>query len=142
MAVIPTPAALSPWPARTAVESWKAATARLRKELFPKSGTNTSDPYVPDETDLNVARLGGVASARIEQFAPRAPQAIRDEAVIRFAGYLSSRASPMRVFVSGGSTRIEFATSGQARPFVYSGARALLSPFVRRRALPAAESTA
>ena len=138
MALIPTPAALSPWPATTAVVAWKAAVARLRKELFPKAGA-TADPDCPDDTDLKVARLGSVASARVEQFAPMAPQAVRDEAVIRFAGYLSTRASAVRTFGTD-SIRIEFATSGQARPFVYSGARALLAPFVRRRALPAAES--
>ena len=93
MAVIPTPAALSPWPATTAVMTWKAAVARLRKELHPKSGA-TADPNCPDDLDQKVARLGMVASARVEQFAPSAPQAIRDEAVIRFAGYLASRPSP------------------------------------------------
>ena len=140
MAVIPTPAALSPWPATTAVMTWKAAVARLRKEFYPKSGTNTSDPYCPDETDEKVAQLGMVASARVEQFAPSAPQAIRDEAVIRFAGYLASRPSPIRT-VEAGSLRMEFATAGLSRPFVYSGARALLAPFVRRRALAAVSNS-
>ena len=140
MAVISTPAALSPWPATTAVATWKAATARLRRELYPKSGTNTSDPYCPDELDHKVAQLGMVASARVEQFAPRAPQAIRDEAVIRFAGYLASRPSPIRT-LEAGSLRMEFATSGLTRPFVYSSARALLAPFVRRRALAVESSS-
>ena len=139
MAVVPTPAALTPWPATTAAVTWKAATARLRKELYPKSDA-TADPSCPDELDQRVARLGAVASARVEQFAPKAPQAIRDEAVIRLAGYLSARASPVRTFESG-SLRVEFATAGLSRPFVYSGARALLAPFVRRRALAAVSSS-
>ena len=139
MAVIPTPAALSPWPATTAAVRWKAATARLRKELYPKAG-ETADPSCPDELDRKVAQLGAVASARVEQFAPSAPQAIRDEAVIRFAGYLASRPSPVRT-VEAGSLRMEFTTAGLSRPFVYCGARALLSPFVRRRALAAVSSS-
>ena len=138
MAVIATPTALSPWPATTAVVAWKAATARLRKELYPKSDT-TADPNCPDELDQKVAQLGMVASARVEHFAPSAPQAIRDEAVIRFAGYLASRPKPIRA-LDLGNTRVEFATAGLSRPFVYSGARALLSPFVRRRALAAVTS--
>ena len=140
MAVIPTPAVLSPWPATTAVVAWTAATARLRKELYPKVPENTSNPYCPDDVDLKVAQLGTVASARVENFAPSAPQAIRDEATIRFAGYLSSRPKPIRTLDLGG-TRVEFATAGLARPFVYSGARALLSPFIRRRALAAVSSS-
>ena len=139
MAVIPTPAALSPWPATTAVVAWKAAVGRLRKELHPKAGP-TADPDCPDELDLKVAQLASVASIRVEQFAPQAPQAIRDEAVIRFSAYLASRPKPIRALDLGG-TRVEFATAGLARPFVYSGARALLAPFVRRRALAAVSSS-
>ena len=139
MAVIATPAALSPWPATTAVVAWKAAVARRRRELHPKSGT-TADPNCPDELDQKVAQLAAVASARVEQFAPSAPQAIRDEAVIRFAGYLASRPSPIRT-VEAGNLRLEFTTAGLSRPFVYCGARALLAPFVRRRALAAVSSS-
>lgn len=139
MAVIATPAALSPWPATTAVATWKAATARLRRELYPQSGV-TADPNCPDELDQKVAQLGMVASARVEHFAPSAPQAIRDEAVTRFAGYLASRPKPIRVLELA-NVRVEFATSGLSRPFVYSGARALLAPFVRRRALAVESSS-
>ena len=35
------------------------------------------------------AELGAVASALVEQYVPAAPQALRDEAVVRFAGYLA-----------------------------------------------------
>ena len=139
MAVIPTPAALSPWPATTAAVTWKAATARLRKELYPKTGA-TADPDCPDDLDQQVAQLGAVASVRVQQYAPQAPQAIRDEAVIRFAGYLASRPKPIRA-LDMGNTRVEFATAGLSRPFVYSGARALLDPFRRRRALAAVSSS-
>ena len=139
MALIPTPAALSPWPAATAAVTWKAATARLRKELFPNAGL-TADVDCPDEVDQKVAALAAVASSRVEQFAPMAPQATRDEATIRFAGYLASRPKPIRSLAMSGLT-IEFATAGLARPFVYSGARALLAPHVRRRALPAVEAS-
>ena len=72
MAVIATQAALSPWPATTAIATWKAATARLRKALYPKADA-TADPDCPDEIDLEVAQLGAVAAARVERYAPMAP---------------------------------------------------------------------
>ena len=134
MAVIATQAALSPWPATTAIATWKAATARLRKALYPKADA-TADPDCPDEIDLEVAQLGAVAAARVERYAPMAPQVMRDEAVMRLSGYLTQRPKPIRALDLAG-TRVEFATAGTTRPFVYSGAKALLAPFARRRALP------
>ena len=68
-------AGLSPWPTVAASVSRAAAVALL------KGATNISSDDVAN-------RLGSVASALVEDYAPGAPQALKDEAVIRFAGYL------------------------------------------------------
>ena len=85
--------------------------------------------------DATAQRLGAVAAARVEHFAPGAPQAVRDESVIRFAGYLRAQPNLLRS-IDAGALKIDFAISGYARPFQNCGARTLLAPFVRRRALP------
>ena len=70
-------AALSPWP--TSPAALATATATL-KAAIANDG----------ETDAVVQRVGAVAAARVEREAPSAPQPIKSEAVIRFAGYLYS----------------------------------------------------
>ena len=65
--------ALSPWPTSTAALA--TATATLKAAIRG-----------PD--DATTQRVGAVAAAMVEREAPDAPQAIKDEAVIRFAGYL------------------------------------------------------
>ena len=65
---------------------------------------------------------------------------IKDEAVIRFAGYLRQQPSVIRS-LKAGSVELDYAVTGFVRPFVNCGAKGLLSPFVRRRALPAVESS-
>ena len=66
--------ALSPWPA--------AADARdaLREAL-----------HAPGLSDDRIDALGSVASALVERHAPQAPQAVRNEAVIRTAGWIHGR---------------------------------------------------
>ena len=66
---------LSPWPTVAATVSREAAVALL------KSATSISDDDIAN-------RLGAVAAAMVENYAPGAPQALKDETVIRFAGYL------------------------------------------------------
>ena len=66
--------ALSPWPAAPAT-----AIARLKTAVGGRAA----------ESDEAAAALGELAAARVELEAAAAPQAIRDEAVIRFAGYLA-----------------------------------------------------
>ena len=116
--------ALSPWP--TTPAALTIATAALRQA----SGIGD---------DTTAQRLGAVAAARVEHYAPMAPQPIKDEAVIRFAAYLSARPSVIRTLTAG-PVVLDYAVSGYVRPFVNCGAKALLAPFVRRRALPAVSS--
>ena len=72
-------APLSPWPAATATMTRTNAIARLRAAVSGRAA----------DSDEAASALGELASARVEREAPGAPQAVRDEAVIRFAGYLA-----------------------------------------------------
>ena len=124
-------AALVPYPAATATVARGAARDAIRAAL------RTDATAMPD---AEVDRLAGLASARIEKFASSAPGDVKDEALIRMVAYTRDRPRPYRS-LEAGSVKLEFATGGVQRPFVSSGARALLSPWVTRRALPAEEST-
>ena len=66
--------ALSPWPTVPA-----SAIERLRAAVAGRAA----------ESDEAASALGELAAARVEREAPGAPQAVRDEAVIRFAGYMA-----------------------------------------------------
>ena len=114
-------APISPWPTRTAEVSLAGAIARL------KAGIGD------DLDDARVHALGSTAAARVEKDAPGAPQAVKDEAVIRYAGYLAES--------SFGGVRDEtagpFSTSYQvnhAAAFRLSGAYGLIAPWKVRRA--------
>lgn len=117
--------ALSPWP--TSPVALATATAALR------AATCIRD-------DATAQRLGAAAAARVEHYAPMAPQALRDEAVVRFAGYMRTQPSLIRTLTAGKVT-LDYQLSGFVRPFVNCGAKAMLAPFVRRRALPAESSS-
>ena len=78
--------------------------------------------------------LGLAASALVEKEAPDAPQAAKDEAVIRIVGYWAQS--------DFGGIESETSVGGKAasyfRPapsaFRYSGAKGMLSPWKKRRA--------
>ena len=69
-----------------------------------------------------INRILATATALVESYAPKAPEAIQNEAVIRVGGYLFD--SP-----PGGSMRF-------ANPLADSGAQALLARFRIVRAMP------
>ena len=110
--------ALSPWP--TTPAALTSATATL------KAAINAPD-------DATTQRLGAVAAAMTERYADGAPQAMKDESVIRFAGYLKQQPK-------GGVTKIDLANvnvefnDNHAAMFRHCGAAALLSPWRVRRA--------
>ena len=89
-------------------------------------------------TDDRAAALGETASELIERFAPDAPQAVRNEATIRVAGWIHAREpKPLQAIVVGGM-RLDFRERHYSPDAMRnSGARALLSPWRVRRALPA-----
>ena len=113
--------ALSPWPTTPA-----AVTAAVTRLKAAAQGATL-------DSDERAGELGAVASAMVEQYAPGAPQALRDEAVIRFAGYLAqSDFGPIAKETTGPQSR-DYVTN-HAAIFRNCGAAALLSRWRVRRA--------
>lgn len=113
--------ALSPFPT-TATER-TAAIAMLREAVAGRA----------DESDDAAAHLGEVASALIENYAPGAPQALKDEAVIRFAGYLAQADFGTISKETVGPRDVEYPLNHSAM-FRNCGAAALLTRWRVRRA--------
>lgn len=79
-------------------------------------------PTGDDDALADATRLGEVAAVWIDRYAPDAPEAIRDEAVLRFASYLyDTPAAPEG--------------TGVRSPLMHSGAAALLNQWKAQRAL-------
>ncbi len=119
--------ALSPWPSATATVSLPKATKRLALAI------GSSHPNERPESDELAQRVGVAASAMIEQYAPGAPQALKDEAVIRLGGYLAGSDFGGIAKESIGPLDTEF-TVNHANAFRNCGAAALLSRWRVRRA--------
>ena len=77
--------------------------------------------------------LGRAASALVERTAPGAPQAIRNEAVIRAAGWLRAQPAASVTSATVGPLATTYA-AGQKGAMRHSGALSLLSPWTVRRA--------
>ena len=112
--------ALSPWPTTPVASS--AAIARLKAAVAGAA-----------EDDERAGSLGAMAGAFVEKEAPGAPQAIKDEAVIRFAGYLAQSDFGGVRAEQVGEVRLEHAAN-HGMAFRHSGAKALLAPWKVRRA--------
>ena len=86
------------------------------------------------------ARARATAEALVERHAPDAPEAIRDEAVVRAAGWLIG-ADPAitRRGVEAGNLKVDLQRAGLSA-LRHSGAMALLSPWKARRAGRIAEA--
>ena len=121
MAVAP----LSPWPSEANAEL--KATERLALAIGSSQRGGSA------QTDELAERVGVAASAMVEQYAPGAPQALKDEAVIRFAGYLAQSDFGGIVKEGIGPKEVEY-TVNHAAMFRNSGAAALLSRWRVRRA--------
>ena len=122
--------ALSPWPGTTAAVTLKAALAELREALSVVA--NTSDPYEEDAYDRELKRLGAAVSAKIEEYAPGAPQACRDEALVRGVAWLRDTAGAVRE-TGVSSISMEAAPVNTAAWFLHSGAASLLTGSKIRR---------
>ena len=72
---------LSPFPAATMTTQRPAAIACIKSSISGGAGLS----------DDRAAALGEAASALVERFAPDAPDAIKNEAVIRAAGWIHAR---------------------------------------------------
>ena len=96
----------------------------------------------PSLTDARAGQLGESASALVERFSPDAPQAIKNEAVIRTASWLFARKPRPAQSVAAGGLRLDFRERFYAPDGLRnSGARALLTPWRTRRALPVEETS-
>lgn len=111
---------LSPWPASTATVSLEAARTCLQTAIG-----------VDDESTLD--RLGSTAAALVERYAPSAPQAVRNEAVIRCAGWLHEQPGASIRSEQVGDVRTEYAPTSPSA-LRHSGAMALLTAWKVRRA--------
>ena len=111
--------ALSPWPTSPVANT--AAIARLASALVNK---------IP-EAEVNA--IGCAAAARVEREAPGAPQGIRDEATIRYAGYLTEGSYGAIRKRSIGPIDYEFVVN-HANAWRNCGAAGLLAPWRIRRA--------
>ena len=88
------------------------------------------------------AALGQAAGATVERYAPNAPQAVKNEAVIRIAGWLHSRRPNPMQRVSLGGLSMDFRERFYSpNALTNSGARALLTPWRTRRALPVEDAS-
>ena len=78
-------------------------------------------------------RLGPVVAALIQRRAPGAPPEVKDEALLRLLGWLAERNPDLNVRVGGLSIR-KRRGRGEVSGMIHSGALALLSPWIERRA--------
>ena len=84
-------------------------------------------------TEERATRLLVVATEVVTRYAPNAPEVLANEAVIRFAGYLTSADYGAVRSETLGPMSVEYVTN-HAAMFRNSGAEALLTRFKRRRA--------
>ena len=108
----------------------QAATVVLRSALG--LGTNTSNPLVYDDRDAEVQRLGAAVALKIEEYAADAPDAAKDAAVIRGAGWLKDTQGAVGEVTIGPMSSKRPANS--AAWFLHSGAASLLTRWKIRRA--------
>ena len=113
--------ALTPWP-----DDGPALTAAIAQLRAACAGAT-------EDSDERAAQLGAAASALIEQYAPGAPGALKDEAVIRFVGYLAQSDFGSVVKEGIGPLDKEYPTN-HAAMFRHSGAAALVARWRVRRA--------
>lgn len=115
------PTVLSPWPSEATAKA--AAIERLREAVGSRS-----------KSDNAADALGSAASAMVEREAPGAPQAVKDEAVIRLAGYWAqSDFGGIESETSVGGKVVSYFRP-PASAFRYSGAKGLLAMWRIRRA--------
>ena len=112
-------ATLAPWP--ISPMALAGATACLEAVL---------DPALDD---ARVQALGATAAALVERYAPSAPQAIKNEAVIRCAGWLHGQPAAAVRTEAQGEISTSYAPTMQSA-LRHSGAMALLTAWKVRRA--------
>ena len=118
---------LSPFPSATMTAQRPAAISCIKASI--SGGANLSND--------RAAALGEAASALVERFAPDAPSAIKNESVIRAAGWIHAREPRPIQSIGLDTIRLDFRERFFApHVLINSGARAMLLPWRVRRALP------
>ena len=112
-------AVLSPWP--TSQAALASAVACVKAEIGPEL------------TDERLQALGSAAAALVEDYAPGAPQPLKNEAVIRCAGWLAEQPRASVRSEQVGQIITGYATAGLSA-LRHSGGMALLTTFKVRRA--------
>lgn len=85
-----------------------------------------------DPRDLVLARLADAVSANIEDYAPDAPQAVKDEALLRAAAWLSDSFGASRAKQVDGDVAVAVAPVHSGPWMRQSGAMSLLSTWRSR----------
>lgn len=113
--------ALSPWP--TSPVALRTATNTLRIAFGLAS---EADDAAFSAESLSIQRSAGAVAAKIENYAPNAPQAAKDEAVIRAVAWLRDTIGAER-FTGVQNLDLEAAPVHSGPWFRQSGAMSLLS---------------
>ena len=114
--------ALSPWPTGAGL----AAARRCLRTALGGSGDNP-----PDDT---LDRLGSTASALVDAYAPSAPQPVKNEAVIRVAGWIKGSRPDEIVLLDAGSVTMQWRHNPGRNAMRNSGAMGLLAAWRSPRA--------
>ena len=123
-------ATLSPWPSTPAALA--SARACLKGTVAEISG----------ESDGRIDALGAVAAALVERFAPDAPGAVKNEAVIRVAAWTHARIPRTTHSATIGPIRADFRERYYSPDALRnSGAMGMLSPWRLHRALPVEDTS-
>ena len=85
-------------------------------------------PLVTGLDSTGQARFLAVATALVEDYAPLAPEAVQNEAVVRMAGWLLQAPADGRTGDRDDTYTLRWSANGQ-RGFLLSGAQDLLRPW-------------
>ena len=99
------------------------------------TNNNPNDPFEEEADTVRTPRLFDVASEQVNRYAPLAPTAMKNEAVIRYAGYLAQSDYGGVSSESIGPRAVTYTPpSNNAAMFRNSGAAGILSFHRQRRA--------
>ena len=113
---------LSPWP-NAGTQAETTAIAYLQRVCAGLTVAGETS----EQTEA-ARQLGSMASARVEREASSAPQAIKNAAVTRYAGYLAQADYGTIRQESIGDREVQYAVNHQ-RAWINCGAKSMLSPW-------------
>ena len=132
--------ALSPWPDRLTADNnlsadWIAAINALSVAIDAGATAHTQSVSNAEARAIEqVDRLGASAAGQIESYGPGAPTAIKNECVIRLAGWIRDSAVTDRVNSIGPINLEALPHNAGAMAFRNCGAQKLLAPYRQRGA--------